>query len=163
MKRNFMLIDDSKIDLFINQKNIEKLAIKSNVKTFISAKAAYEYLDNLNNQPNAQMMFIPDIILLDINMPEMNGFQFLNAFSGLNNKKISHTKIYMLSSSTHLKDIDEAGQYKTCHGFISKPLTIKSLEKIIFDFKPFLNTYDFLEEDINPPNFYNDQTESLII
>lgn len=162
MKMNFMLIDDSKIDLFINQKNIEKVAINSSIKTFASAKAAIEYLSNSNNQTSSQLMCNPDIILLDINMPEMNGFQFLNAFSELNNKKISSTKIYMLSSSTHLKDINEAGQYSACHGFIPKPLTIKSLEKIIFEFKPFLNTYDFLEEGIHVPNFYNDQKQSLI-
>lgn len=155
MKINFMLIDDNKIDLFINKKNIEKLAINSGIKTFNGAKSALVYLSNSIAKAGLPLKFIPDIILLDINMPEMNGFQFLDALNELNSTKMYNIKIYMLSSSTHQEDIKEASDYHICHGFITKPLTIKSLEKIINDFKPFLNTYDFLEEGINPPNFYN--------
>ena len=98
MKLNYMLIDDREIDLFINQKIIEKFSIESNFKTFTNAKLALEYLCSLDDQPGLESVFFPDIILLDINMPEMNGFQFLNAFSELNCEKLNTIKIYMLSS-----------------------------------------------------------------
>ncbi|NJB70365.1 CheY-like chemotaxis protein [Saonia flava] len=131
MKINFMLIDDSEIDLFVNQKNIEKLEIDSCIKSYTRAKMAVEYLGSLEDQLSLEPMFVPDIILLDINMPEMNGFEFLNKFSELANEKLERTKIYMLSSTTNLSDMRDADEHTTCNGFINKPITKVKLEKIV--------------------------------
>lgn len=131
MKINFMLIDDRDIDLFITQKIIEKLPLDSNFKTFTKAKAAIEYLSSLNTKMGFEPTFFPDIILVDINMPEMNGFQFLNKFSELKNDKLNAIKIYMLSSTTNLTDIIDAEQNDVCDGFISKPLTAHRVESIV--------------------------------
>lgn len=156
MKINFMLIDDSKVDVFINQKQIEKLAVETDVRTFFSASHAIDYLDKIKNITELDDVFVPDIILLDINMPTMNGFEFLKSFMVLNEDKRFSTKIYMLSSSTNLIDIQNAKKKSACHGYIIKPLTSFNLENIVFNFKPFLYTYDFLEENISPPHFFNE-------
>lgn len=131
MKINFMLIDDMEIDLFITQKIIEKLSIDCKFKTFTRAKLAIEYLSALDTQPGLEPIFFPDIILVDINMPEMNGFQFLNKFNELKNEKFNTVKTYLLSSSTNLKDIIDAEQNEACDGFISKPLTTHRVESLV--------------------------------
>lgn len=131
MRKKFMLIDDSEIDLFINKKYIEKLSMKTNVKSFTSAKVAFDYLSALNQPANRECMFFPDIILLDLNMPEMNGFQFLNKFSMLENNQLKKIKIFMLSSSINSYDKSRAEQQSSCKGFINKPLSSQKIEQII--------------------------------
>lgn len=126
-----MLIDDRDIDLFITQKIIEKLALDANFKTFTKAKAAIEYLGAPNTKMAVEPTFFPDVILVDINMPEMNGFQFLSKFKELNNDNLNTIKIYMLSSTTNLTDIIDAEQNDVCDGFISKPLTAHRVEAIV--------------------------------
>lgn len=128
---NFMLIDDREIDLFINQKTIEKLPIDANFKTFTSANDAIDYLKTINSFSNLESKFIPDIIFLDMNMPNMNGFQFLNAFSTLNNELLESTRIYMLSSSTNNNEINTAEEHSACNGFVTKPLTIQHVERLL--------------------------------
>ncbi|SEK24359.1 CheY chemotaxis protein or a CheY-like REC (receiver) domain [Maribacter orientalis] len=131
MKINFMLIDDREIDLFINQKVIEKLAINANFKTYTIAKEAIDYLSSINNHSNSESTFLPDIIFLDINMPIMNGFQFLNEFSAINKGKLNSIKIYLLSSTTSMNEIIKAEEHSACSGFISKPLTVHKLDKLV--------------------------------
>lgn len=135
---NFMLIDDNKIDLFINQKIIEKAKIHSIIKTFSSAVSAIDYLKSLKslkNKTSSSIDNVPDIIFLDINMPEMDGFQFISEFNKLMIKKKQPIKIYMLSSSNYYDDVQKVKKEKTCNGYINKPLTRAVLEKILAEFK----------------------------
>lgn len=149
MKANVMLIDDNKIDLFISEKIIKRLCIDSNIRTFSSAKSGIEFLKILEAKVGIKTMLVPDIILLDINMPEMNGFQFINEFNKLKMLKEKNIKIYMLSSSANLKDINKAKNMVACSGFINKPLTVQSLNRALVCCKPYLSEYDFMEGDIN--------------
>ncbi|MFV9549893.1 response regulator [Algibacter sp. PT7-4] len=149
MKVNFMLIDDDIIDLFINQKNIEKLEVNSKIKTFDNAISAIKYFEEFENQSNTENMFVPDYILLDINMARMNGFQFISAFKKLNIARKKHIKIYMLSASNNIKFIDNAKSRRYCNGYISKPLNVDKLNNMLENFQPYLNEYDFQDTDIN--------------
>ena len=149
MKLNFMLIDDSKIDLFINQKIIEKVASNSHIRNFTSAVSAINYLKVLEGSDRCQTKFAPDIIFLDINMPELNGFQFINEFNKLKLEKKENIKIYILSSSTNTEDVQKARKQRSCIGFINKPLTLQAIEGILAQSKPFLTMYDYQEYDIN--------------
>lgn len=149
MKVNIMLIDDNKIDLFVNQRTIEKLGVKSNVKIFSSGISAINALKNIKSKSDRKQTFIPDYILLDINMPEMNGFEFLKEFNKLDNSECKRIKIYMVSSSTNPQDIKKAENEKCCAGFIDKPLTVEKLDKILSSYRPYLKEYDFMDKDIN--------------
>jgi CheY-like chemotaxis protein len=149
MKLNFMLIDDNKIDLFVNQKIIEKAVTNANIKTFASANSAINYLKVLESSPRSQTIFAPDIIFLDINMPEMNGFKFLSEFNKLEIRKKKSIKIYMLSSSTNIEDVQKANKQKLCVGFINKPLTSQTIENVIIQYRPFLTLFDYQNYDIN--------------
>ena len=134
---NIMLIDDSKIDLFVSQKIIEKVNSDCKIKTFSGAKLAIEFLKKIKGG-NCEKMFVPNAVFLDINMPEMDGFQFLKEYNQLHNFNKKDIKIYMLSSSTNSRDLEKAANSKYCTGFISKPLTVSSLDKIITEYRPCL-------------------------
>jgi len=149
MKMNFMLVDDNKVDLYVNQKVIEKASPDSKIKSFSNAISAINYLKILVGSPRCQTLFAPDVILLDINMPELNGFQFINEFNKLKIEKERNIKIYMLSSSTNIEDVKKAKRQRSCVGFINKPLTIFTIEEILFQFKPYLKQYDYQKHKIN--------------
>jgi CheY-like chemotaxis protein len=138
-----MLVDDNKVDLFVNQKIIEKVDTEIKVKTFTSAVSALNYLKILESSPRSQTIFAPDVIFLDINMPKLNGFQFLKEYSKLKIDKKNKIKIYMLSSSTNIDDINNAKKQKYCIGFINKPLMLSTIEEIIFQYKQDLIRIDF--------------------
>lgn len=134
MKLNFMLIDDNNIDLFINQKIIENSKILSNIRAFTSANSAVKYLKGLEENTGINNINVPDVIFLDINMPEMSGFQFIREFNKLKIEKMKSIKIYMLSSSTYFKDVQKVKQEKTCIGYIVKPLTKETIDNVLSEF-----------------------------
>ena len=121
------LIDDEHITNFVNKTIIEKMNICSHVKAFNLAKDALtEITTNYkNNGP------IPDFIFVDINMPEMNGWEFIDAFAKQDEGLKSKTKIFMLSSSQNEDDISKAEQHECVSGFIGKPLTPEKLLKVV--------------------------------
>ncbi|WP_206539803.1 response regulator [Psychroserpens damuponensis] len=135
MALKFLLIDDNAIDLFINQKMIEKEAVPTNIITFTNASDAIDYLKNLEDLTSCHMRNAPDVIFLDINMPLMNGFQFIDKFNKLNIKKEIPIKIYMLSSSANPIDLQKVKQEKSCTGFINKPLTSYAINNVMEKFR----------------------------
>lgn len=152
MKLDFMLIDDNKIDLFICKKIIEKSSINHRVRTFKKAYSAIKFLEVFTKKLEYQEVFLPDIILLDINMPEMSGFQFLSEFNKLEKLIEKPIKIFMLSSSTNMHDVIKVKSEKHCVDFISKPLTVEELNKIISESQPFLTQNHYPENEI--ANYY---------
>lgn len=143
-----MIIDDSKIDLFVSQKIIEKVNSDCNIEIFASGSSAINFLKKSGGK-TCQKIFVPDVIFLDINMPEMDGFQFLKEFSKLSNVDKKDIKIHVLSSSTNSQDIKKTQENKYCAGFINKPLTATSLNKVIVRYRPYLKMFDYQADDVN--------------
>ncbi|MFY8019712.1 MAG: response regulator [Bacteroidia bacterium] len=123
------LIDDDKIFNLISSKMIERSGWNVNVSVFNNAETALELIQQNLNQPSD----LPEIILLDIRMPEMDGFTFLERLSKVNVEFLQGLKVFMLSSSLDERDMQTAYQYKIVKGFLNKPLTIESLHGIIHD------------------------------
>ncbi|MBR9845553.1 MAG: response regulator [Algicola sp.] len=152
MKLNFMLIDDNKFDLFINRKIIENASCDNRVRTFKNGQSAIKFLEIFEKKSKYHDTFLPNVILLDLNMPEMNGFQFLKEFKKLERIVEKPIKIYMLSSTTNFNDIIKIKNEKLCVGFISKPLTVEVLNKIMSESKPYVNQNYYETNEV--ANFY---------
>ena len=123
-----VLIDDSDIDLFIQRRFLEVYNFSNQLVAYKSAEDALNWLKNLNGEA------APDIIFLDLNMPEVDGFTFLKSFASLPKKILEKCRIVVLTSSNSVKDREQAFENKNVIQFITKPLKqsdIEELQKII--------------------------------
>ncbi len=121
-----MLIDDNEIDNLINQKMIESASITENIYTHTGAKSAIEFLKNMEKLEVATQV-LPDLIFLDIDMPLMDGFQFLEEFQKLSNTVKNKCKIIMLTSSVNPQDFDRSKKYPVVKLYLNKPLSHESI------------------------------------
>ncbi|WP_339630155.1 response regulator [Bizionia echini] len=131
MIKNIMLIDDNKIDLFVNQRILEKYNPNVKTRVFNNAISAISFFKLMELNANIKSVAIPDVILLDVNMPEMNGFNFFEEFKQLNFMNTRTIEIYMVSSSMCPDDINKARNEPYCAGYITKPLTVNKLKKVL--------------------------------
>ncbi len=127
--RTVMLIDDNEIDNLINQKMIEASAITENIYTHTGAKSAIEFLRNMEKLEVADQV-LPDLIFLDIDMPLMDGFQFLDEFEKLSNVAKKKCKIVMLTSSINPQDFSRSKKYEAVKMYLNKPLSNESILKL---------------------------------
>jgi CheY-like chemotaxis protein len=127
--RTVMLIDDNEIDNLINQKMIEAAAVTENIYTHTGAKSAIEFLKNMEKLEMADQV-LPDVIFLDIDMPLMDGFQFLDEFEKLTNIAKKKCKIVMLTSSINPQDFNRSKKYENVRLYLNKPLSHDSIVKL---------------------------------
>lgn len=117
-----VLIDDSEIDLFIQRRFLEVYQFSSELIQYKSAAEALNWLTKLNGEPP------PDVIFLDLNMPEVDGFSFLKSFGGLPENIRSKTRIVVLTSSNSALDKKQAFESGNVVQFITKPLKQSDIE-----------------------------------
>ena len=100
--RTVVLIDDNEVDNIITKKYLLDIDFAENIVIKSSAIKALDYLRTIEEKN------IPEIIFLDIRMPEMDGFEFLERYTYLDDKIKKKSKIIMLSSSLDHEDISKA-------------------------------------------------------
>lgn len=127
MTYSFMVLEDDDIFMELNNKIISKSGFASKVENFDYAQAGLDYLFQLS----AEGKSFPDFILLDLRMPIINGFEFLEKLKSIPDDRLSHTKIHLLTSSLDEQDIERAFSYPHVWGFHSKPLNLKKLQDIV--------------------------------
>lgn len=120
-KIDLLVIDDDDINIFIIKKIVEKTGYNINMVAKTNGQLAIDHLNTLLEDNIA----FPQLVLIDINMPVLNGWEFLEAYDKL--QITQRVDMYMLSSSVYENDIEKAKTYKTVKGFISKPLSITRL------------------------------------
>lgn len=122
-----LLVDDDEATNFINELLIEELNF---TEKLLTAQNGKEALDLIRELCRKEAGLLPELILLDINMPVMDGFDFLDAFQALDCPDKKNTRIVMLTTSLHRKDIEKVKDAGVA-GFLNKPLTIAALEEIL--------------------------------
>ena len=119
-----VLIDDSDIDLFIQRRFLEVYNFSHQLLSYKSASEALNWLRNINGD------IVPDVIFLDLNMPETDGFMFLKSFEELSPKIKEKAKIVVLTSSNSLKDREQVFENKNVIQFITKPIKQSDIEEL---------------------------------
>lgn len=121
------IVDDDPIFVFAAKKVMQMAKFSRSFLVFQNGKEA---LDSLISAVNSGGV-LPDIILLDLNMPVMDGWQFLDEFINVGLPR--EITIYVVSSSIDPEDIKRAEQYKEVKNYIIKPVTEKTLQTILAD------------------------------
>jgi CheY-like chemotaxis protein len=119
-----LIVDDNSADNYANRRLLTKAAIARDVRDFTSAEAALAYL----RSPGRPYV---DLILVDLNMPRMNGFQFADAYEQLYPELKINTRVVMLSASLNLADQQLAESHPAIDGFMQKPIDIKKLQSFL--------------------------------
>ncbi|QJD95306.1 response regulator [Mucilaginibacter robiniae] len=124
---SILLIDDDEINNFISIKLIKKALAHTEINACLDGSYAIEQLlDVQRNNPDN----LPDYILLDINMPIMNGWEFLDEYKRLGIDPLGKSKIFIISSSVFSNDINKAKSYPLVKDFISKPLNVDKIKEL---------------------------------
>ena len=124
---NFCIVDDDDIYQFTIKKTIESLNLAKKIIAFSDGEEALDFMiENLNNDEE-----LPDVILLDINMPIMDGFQFMEEYIQIKPKLDKKITIYMVSSSVDQTDIDRANRISDVSDYIIKPIKPGKIKSII--------------------------------
>lgn len=122
----FLIIDDNEVDQLVTQQLLKKDLGAADVAQAGNGMEAMEWIRDLKSD-------LPDtlVIILDVRMPLMDGFQFLDAFEALHEDFKKMTKIIMLSSTLDPRDIEQAEAHKNVIRMFSKPLPVKELQALI--------------------------------
>lgn len=118
------LVDDNEVDLFVQRRFIEMKKFASTIVTFSSSSKALEALTN--NPSN-----VPGILFLDLNMPMVNGFEFLEQVREVSQDLFNRLRVVMLTSSNSQSDRDRAFSFSNVVHFIPKPLTSQGLDELL--------------------------------
>lgn len=121
-----MLVDEDEIDNIINQKILESNNFAERIIVFRTGQDGLDFLKQ--NKDIADQL--PEIIFLDINMPIMDGFQFLEEFEKIGGAVHDKCRIIMLSSSISPRDIDRAASNRFVKKYLNKPLNSRYLQAI---------------------------------
>lgn len=113
------IVDDDPIHQQITQIMIDRQGISNSMQAFSDAQEVLDYLAGHQGDCSA----LPDVILLDLNMPVMDGWEFLDAYSTLSNTLCRKIQIYVLTSSIDENDRERVGSYSFVKGYLTKPLS----------------------------------------
>ena len=128
MKRKLkcvLLVDDSEPTNFVNKKIVEKMELAERVETVENGFEALEFLKKESDKEG-----YPELIFLDINMPGMNGWEFLDAYAKLPKKEQALLVIVMLTTSLNPDDREKAIRIGYVEDFINKPLTKDKVQEV---------------------------------
>lgn len=122
LQKRICIIDDDPIYKLITKKLIQKTKLYSETIEFNNGNEAMIYFEATSD--------LPDILLLDIEMPEMDGWEFLDEFCKLEKMINKESTVYIATSSIAIEDKLKAEKYECVKEFLSKPINLDKLQKI---------------------------------
>ncbi|MCB2377613.1 response regulator [Hymenobacter sp. BT635] len=127
---SILLVDDDPITNFLNQRLLDELALTDKLLVALNGKEALALIEQNCPSPEG----CPALILLDVNMPVMNGFDFLAAYDELPvvRKQPQRSVIIVLTTSLHPRDVQRVESLNIA-GFLNKPLTKEKVNGILMD------------------------------
>ncbi|WP_109832077.1 response regulator [Reichenbachiella versicolor] len=125
MSRKIAVIDDDEVFQLIIRKQLEMKGLECDILKFYNGQEAIDFFNNESDVKN-----MPDLVLLDVNMPVKDGWGFLEEFKELPDDMKEGINLYMVTSSVIQSDIDRATQHGDVKEFVSKPITNDKLEEI---------------------------------
>jgi CheY-like chemotaxis protein len=120
-----LLVDDDHVSSFLIKEILKTSKVAQQIYSTENGEQALRFIETHENKSSC-----PDLIFLDINMPVMDGFQFLEEFQKLSERVRKTIKIIVLTSSSNSQDRRKANEYPI-YGYLTKPLTFKTLEQIL--------------------------------
>jgi len=129
MMKRVLLVDDDKICNFIAESTLNRMGVAKEVHSALNGQEA---LDLFNGYFQGDVA-VPDIIFLDLNMPIMDGFQFIDAFKKLDFPKKENILIVILTSSMNPQDIQQAKSLGIDH-YMAKPINEEKIMTLLKDF-----------------------------
>ncbi len=126
-----LLVDDDPTTNYLNRLLLQRLSVTDHI---LVAQDGREALDLLAQQCQPLTATCPRLILLDVNMPGMNGIQFLEAYQQSPLATQKAIVIVMLTTSLHPRDVQRVQQLATVSGFVTKPLTAAKVHTIMEDY-----------------------------
>ncbi len=127
--RSILLVDDNDTSNFLNERLLKRMALTDEIKVLSNGKSAFEYLERLNRAGRNSSETKPELILLDINMPVVDGFEFLELYNQLDEQFRTDILVAILSTSNHPQDTSRASDFNAY--YITKPLTIEKVETLL--------------------------------
>jgi two-component SAPR family response regulator len=124
---NILVIDDEFLSVYICERFIKRVIKDTEITSCLNGKYA---IDKLLDIKKKDINLLPDYIFLDIAMPIMNGWEFLDQYNDLNIDPSGKCKIYILTSSLYQADINKSASYNVIKDYIVKPLDFDKIKKV---------------------------------
>ena len=130
MLDTILFIDDDPITLMLCKMVISKSLFSKEIVTAKNGEEALQYFSKLKLANGNPLLAKPQLIFLDLNMPVMGGWEFLESFSTPEYSQYNNTKVIILSSTIDPEDLEKSNKYPMVIDFLSKPISKEMLEYI---------------------------------
>lgn len=121
------IIDDDPIFIYGTKRIMKEIDFCEEIIIYNNGQEALEGLGKISNLGQK----VPEVIFLDLNMPVMNGWEFLDEITKLPSNNLEKTLIYIISSSVDPRDLEKVKNYKSVNNYILKPITPSDLESVL--------------------------------
>lgn len=126
--KKVLCVDDDSISLTISKLLLKRTGFAEEVATAIDGSDALNYFSQVTSDNSS--ISAPELVILDINMPVMNGWEFLDAYVKDYAQKLPGTKVVILSSTIDPEDFSRAKKFDVVTQFVSKPLSVENLTEL---------------------------------